>query len=152
MAQLHELVTPDSIRLGVRARNWRSGIRAAGKLLSHAGVTSPAYTDAMIKNVDEHGPYIVIAPGFAFAHAQAPGLVKHTGMSWVRLKKPVKFGNELNDPVTLIAALASADSTQHIQAMRQLMAVVDNNHTRTRLQTAVDVEEFLAILGRVEKQ
>lgn len=152
MAQLHELVTPDSIRLNARALNWRSAIKIAGKLLAGSGVGSPAYTEAMIKNVEEHGPYIVIAPGFAFAHAQAPGLVKHTGMAWVRLKKPVRFGNELHDPVTLIAALASADSTQHIQAMRQLIDVVDNNQTRARLQTAKDVDEFLAVLGRVHGQ
>lgn len=152
MAQLHELVTPDSIRLNVRAFNWRSAIRVAGKLLEGSGAGSAAYTDAMVKNVEEHGPYIVIAPGFAFAHAQAPGLVRQTGMAWVRLKKPVKFGNDLNDPVTLIAALASADSTQHIQAMRQLMAVVDNDHTRARLRTATNVDQFLNVLGRVHGQ
>lgn len=152
MAQLHELVTPDSICLNARARNWRSAIRVAGKLLINAGVGSPAYTDAMIKNVDEHGPYIVIAPGFAFAHAQAPGLVQRTGMAWVRLRKPVKFGNELNDPVTLIAALASADSTQHIQAMRQLITLVDNDQTRARLQTAADVQDFMAVLGHLNRQ
>lgn len=117
-----------------------------------AGAGSAAYTDAMIQNVEEHGPYIVIAPGFAFAHAQAPGVVKKTGMAWVRLKKPVDFGSKDHDPVVLIAALASADSTQHIQAMRQLISVVDNEHTRSRLESAVDVEEFLAVLGRVGRR
>lgn len=152
MARLHELVTPDSIRLNARARNWRAAIRCAGKLLVNTGVGSRAYTEAMIRNVKDHGPYIVIAPGFAFAHAQAPGLVSRTGMAWVRLKKPVQFGNELHDPVTLIAALASADSTQHIQAMRQLIAVVDNDQARARLQTATDVDTFLSALGRVSGQ
>lgn len=149
MARLHELVTPDSIRLNVRARHWQSAIRHAGKLLTKTGSGSQAYTEAMIKNVEEHGPYIVVAPGFAFAHAQAPGAVWHTGMAWVRLKKPVRFGHETHDPVTLIAALASTDSTQHIQAMRQLIALVSNEHTRQRLHTAQDVEGFLNALGRV---
>ncbi|KAA9394848.1 PTS sugar transporter subunit IIA [Kocuria coralli] len=152
MAQLHELVTPGSIRLNVRARDWREAVRVAGKLLTNAGAGTPGYTDAMIENVRDHGPAIVIAPGFAFAHAQAPALVKHTGMAWVRLKKPVNFGSDVNDPVVLIAALASAGSTEHIQAMRQLVSVVGNEFTRTRLESAVDVEEFLSVLGRVDKR
>ncbi|NHU84811.1 PTS sugar transporter subunit IIA [Kocuria sp. JC486] len=151
MAQLHELVTPESIRLDARAHDWRSAIRAAGKLLAKSGAGSPAFTKAMIKNVEEHGPYIVIAPGFAFAHAQAPDLVSRTAMSWARLKKPVKFGNADNDPVTLVAALASADSTQHIQAMRQLMSVVENQETRQQLETASNVDEFLAVLKRLNE-
>lgn len=149
MAQLHELATPGSIRLNVRVRNWRTAIQTAGKMLVNSGVSTPAYTAAMVANVEEHGPYIVIAPGFAFAHAQAPGTVNRTGMVWLRLKKPVNFGSELNDPVTLIAALASTDSTAHIQAMRQLISVVENQATRQRLEKAVDPEESLAALRQV---
>lgn len=147
MATLHELVSPDAIRLDVPGTDWRAAITAAGDLLVESGVSEATYTRSMISNVEEHGPYIVVAPGFAFAHARGSANTVHrTGMSWLRLAEPVAFGHESNDPVTLVAALAAPDSSAHMQAMRQLAALLGDPKARDQLNRARTPQEFLAVL------
>ncbi|KAA9394842.1 PTS sugar transporter [Kocuria coralli] len=146
MATLHELVTPDSIRLDAEAGSWQEAVRASGELLVSAGVSDDSYTESMIRNVEENGPYIVVAPGFAFAHARAEDDIHRTGMSWVRLREPVAFGHESNDPVSLIAALAAPDSTEHMQAMRQLATLLGKRASRQALDEATTTEQFHAAL------
>ena len=76
-----------------------------------------AYTDQMIETVEKMGPYIVIAPGLALAHSRPSEAVLKTGLSWVRLSTPVKFGNKANDPVSLVIGLAGHDENEHITVM-----------------------------------
>ncbi|NHU84815.1 PTS sugar transporter subunit IIA [Kocuria sp. JC486] len=146
MATLHELVTPDSIRLDVRAADWHDAMRTVGEVLVSAGISDDSYTESMIHNVEEHGPYIVVSPGFAFAHARANDDVHHTGMAWIRLAEPVEFGHESNDPVTLIASLAAMNSSSHIAATQQLATLMADPTKRTALATAATPEQFHAAL------
>ncbi|QLY31989.1 PTS sugar transporter subunit IIA [Nocardia huaxiensis] len=123
MTSLADLLPEDAIDLDGSASDWRAAIRVAGDLLVATGVTTSEYTDEMIRNVEDNGPYIVIAPGFAFAHARPSPAVRRTGMSWVRLREPVTFGSP-NDPVDLVVALAAKDSGVHTDAMAELAKVL----------------------------
>ncbi|MFI1915196.1 PTS sugar transporter subunit IIA [Nocardia sp. NPDC020380] len=123
MTALVDLLPPEAIDLRGSASDWRAAIRAAGALLVATGVATGDYTDEMIRNVEDNGPYIVITPGFAFAHARPSPAVHRTGMSWVRLETPVEFGSP-NDPVDLVVALAAADSDVHTDAMAALAKVL----------------------------
>src|SRR4051812_7546839 len=102
MAALSDLLALAAVRLDVQVADWQEAIRTVGGLLVETGGTTDAYTAEMIRNVEENGPYIVLAPGFAFAHARPSPAVLRTGLSWVRLSGPVEFGHEANDPVTLV--------------------------------------------------
>ncbi|MEC3913144.1 PTS sugar transporter subunit IIA [Nocardia sp. CDC160] len=123
MTSLVDLLPSEAIDLHGHADDWRAAIRAAGDLLVATGVTTAEYTAEMIGNVETNGPYIVIAPGFAFAHARPSPAVRRTGMSWVRLEKPVEFDSP-NDPVDLVVALAASDSGVHTDAMAALAKVL----------------------------
>ena len=100
----------------------------------------------MITSVEEKGPYIVVAPGFAFAHARPSDAVHRTAMSWVRLARPVEFGHASNDPVSLVVALSAKDQKAHLQAMRSLATLLGSPETRAALDTAATPEEVLAVL------
>lgn len=145
MSVLSDLLGPGSVRLGVDASDWRDAIRAAGSLLVEGGVAGDSYTDVMIENVEKNGPYIVIAPGFAFAHARPDDSVTRTGMSLVRLAAPVEFGHEKNDPVTLVLALAAVDNTAHRQALAALAKVLASPRKTAALDAAATPEEVLAV-------
>lgn len=147
MSALADLVSGESILLDAEAGDWRSAIEIAGSLLESRGIASAAYTQSMIDNVTEHGPYIVVAPGFAFAHARPSEAVHRTGMSWVRLAEPVSFGHESHDPVTLVVALAAEDSKAHTQAMAQLAKVIGTPARRQALDKATSPSEIRAILA-----
>lgn len=147
MSSLAELISDESIVLDVEASDWVSAIRRAGALLESSGVATEAYTQAMIDNVTEHGPYIVIAPGFAFAHARPSEAVRHTGMSWVRLAEPVNFGHESHDPVSFVVALAATDSSAHTQAMADLARVLGAPEKRAALDIAASPAVVRAIIS-----
>ncbi|MEU8912817.1 PTS sugar transporter subunit IIA [Streptomyces nigrescens] len=147
MAALSDLLPVAAVRLDVRAADWREAICAAGGLLTETGATTDAYTAEMIRNVEENGPYIVIAPGFAFAHARPSPAVHRTGLSWVRLEQPVQFGHASNDPVHLVVGLAAEDSGAHTAAMAALAKLLADPATARALQEAADPEALCAVLA-----
>ncbi|MGI9123691.1 MAG: PTS sugar transporter subunit IIA [Mycobacterium sp.] len=147
MSGLTGLLAQDCIALDVAAATWEEAVLAAGALLEKAGIAGPAYTGSMIDNVQTNGPYIVVAPGFAFAHARPSGAVHRTGMSWVRLENPIAFGHKTNDPVSLVVALAATDDGAHVTAMAELAKVLGDKDKRAALDGAAGPAEVLAILG-----
>jgi PTS system ascorbate-specific IIA component len=146
MTALSDLLTHETIALDQEAEDWQHAIRLAGGLLESAGVSAPAYTQAMVDSVHTNGPYIVLAPGFAFPHARPSEAVHRTGMSWVRLASPVEFGSSANDPVTLVVALAATDTSTHQQAMASLATVLTDTSLRAALDGAASAAEVHALL------
>lgn len=137
-----------SITTKATANNWREAIRLSGDGLVAGGATTNEYTDQMITAVEEHGPYIVIAPGIALAHARPSEAVLHAGLSWVSLETPVKFGHPKNDPVTLVIGLAATDHTAHINVLKATAAVLSDTAVRERLEAATTDEEVRSILAQ----
>lgn len=146
MSDISRLLDLESIRLDQPADDWRDAIVRAGELLEQQGAATAEYTRAMIANVEQNGPYIVVAPGFAFAHARSSDAVHRTAMSWVRLARPVVFGHASNDPVTLVVALSADDAKAHMRAMRDLATLLSSPETRAALDRAGTPEEVLSVL------
>lgn len=147
MATLSELIPVEAVRLDTEAADWREAVTAAGDLMVATGACTDAYTAEMITNVEENGPYIVIAPGFAFAHARPSPAVLTTGMSWVRLAQPVEFGHDTNDPVGLVVGLAAKDSAEHSAAMAALARLLADPETAEALRTAPDAAALRSVLA-----
>ncbi|MFC7431872.1 MULTISPECIES: PTS sugar transporter subunit IIA [unclassified Agrococcus] len=133
---LAEQLPEDAIATHVAADDWRAAIRAAGDRLVATGVTTDAYTDEMLAAVDEHGPYIVIAPGFALAHSRPSPAVQRTGISWVTLAEPVAFGSKANDPVRLVVGLAATDHDGHLEVMAALAGILADDDALQSLLAA----------------
>ncbi|MFE7317270.1 PTS sugar transporter subunit IIA [Streptomyces sp. NPDC057555] len=147
MAALSDLLPAAAIRLDVPVADWRAAIRTAGGLLVDVGATTAAYTAEMIANVAENGPYIVIAPGFALAHARPSPVVLRTALSWVRPAAPVDFGHETNDPVHLVVALAARDRSAHTAALAALARLLADPGTARALREAPDAEALRTVLA-----
>ena len=144
MSRINDLLAESSIDLSGRATTWEEAIRRAGQLLEKSGTVDSAYTDAMVKSVEDNGPYIVVAPGFAFAHARPSKAVQRPAMSWLRLEQPVEFGHPKNDPVDLVVALAATDATSHQQAMAEIAKLLGKR--RAELDVARTPTELRAVL------
>lgn len=147
MAALNEILPVEAVSLDVPAADWREAVRRAGDLMVATGAATDTYTAEMIENVQENGPYIVIAPGLAFAHARPSPAVLRTGMSWVRLAAPVEFGHETNDPVELVVGLAARDASEHTAAMGALARLLADPDTARALREAPTPQAVHAILG-----
>lgn len=146
MSDSDSMLPASAINLGAHASDWRDAIRLAGAALVAGGVTDEDYTQEMIDTVENLGPYIVIAPGFALAHSRTSPAVLRTGLSWVSLTEPVEFGNEANDPVDLVVGLAALDHDAHIGIMSKLAGVLSDPDVLARLRASTDPEEIRTAL------
>ncbi len=117
---LSEVLTKDKIVINPSVKNWREAIKVAGNLLLADEIVTNEYVQAMITCVEEKGPYIVIAPGIAIAHARPEDGVNDLGMSLVILENPIKFGNKDNDPVKIVFSFSSPDNERHLEVFQQL--------------------------------
>ncbi len=135
-----------AIVLRARAHDWRAAVRLAGDALVESGCTTAEYTEAMIRMVDDHGPYIVIAPGLALAHARPGSDVRCDGLSVVTLAEPVEFGHAHNDPVRVVIGLAGVAPDAHLEAVAQLANAFNNADAIPALAEATTRDEVRAIL------
>ena len=82
---LSDLLPAQAIQIGVECSDWKGAIEASAKYLLKNGAINENYIKAMIKNVMENGPYIVVAPGFALPHEALNAGASKVGMSLIRL-------------------------------------------------------------------
>jgi PTS system ascorbate-specific IIA component len=141
----------EAIRVGVSAADWRAAVQAVGAALVASGATEPAYTDEMIATVEALGPYIVIAPGIALAHARPSPAVRRTGFAIVTLAEPVAFGHETNDPVRLVVGLAAPDETGHVEALATLADFLADEGRQRALLAAPDPSSIAALIAAYER-
>lgn len=133
----------DAIRVGAVALDWQHSIEMAGELLLASGRTSPGYAEAMITAIEELGPYVVIAPGLALAHAKPSELVFETGLSLLTLAEPIEFGHGSNDPVNLVFALAAIDHDSHLGLLAELSEFLTETSNVNFLLNARSADEIL---------
>lgn len=145
MIEVKKLIRENLVDVDVSVEDWQGAIRAAGKLMVADGAVEERFVDAMIRVAKEFGPYIVVAPGIALPHARPEDGVIQASIAIVRLKTPVDFGNEDNDPVYLVVALAAVDQEQHIDGLRQLALVLGNSEKIDAIKAATSKEELLDI-------
>lgn len=143
---IDDALPDEAFVLDAEADAWQDALRLAGSGLTAAGFTTPAYTDEMIRTVEELGPYIVIAPGIALAHSRPSPAVLSTGMSLVRLSRAIPFGHPKNDPVWLVIGLAATDENSHIDVMAALASALGRADSLQQLREAKSPEEIRAVL------
>ena len=114
---MSDSIARDCVRTGVRAGSWQDAIRRAAAPLVERGSIEGGYVERMISSVVELGPYIVLMPGFALAHA-APGDDVHASdLSVALFDDEVFFGSD-NDPVRVVMCLACVDRESHIARLQ----------------------------------
>ena len=136
---LADYIDSSMIKLQAKADNWEDAVRQGGELLLSAGKCEQRYVDAMVEAVKTMGPYMVLAPGLALAHARPEDGVLELGLSVITLETLVEFGSELNDPVSLIISFGGVDKESHIGMLQALakFLMVEENQDFLRQATSV---------------
>jgi mannitol/fructose-specific phosphotransferase system IIA component (Ntr-type) len=147
---LRDAVDRRSVAVKAEADSWQAAVELSGALLVAAEVAEERYGPAMIRTVQELGPYAVVAPGVAIPHARPEDGVSKVGVSLVVLQNPVEFGSEENDPVDLLFGFASPDKDSHVDTIRDMVNFIQDSENLEALRAAETVDEALQILRRDE--
>lgn len=137
----------EAIILGATAEDWRGAVRLAGEALVRSGATLPSYADEMVRMIEQYGPYVVIAPGLALAHARPGPEVLADGLAIVTLATPVNFGHPHNDPVSVVLGLAVVSAETHLASVADLANVFNDASAIPALAAATTVAEVQRIMG-----
>lgn len=140
------IIAKENMRVGLKAKDWKDAIRLSGAVLEKAGSIEHAYTESMVKAVEDLGPYIVIMPGFAIAHAAPSTAVHKEDLALVTLAQPVSFGSP-NDPVRLILCVACIDRESHVRALSAVAEALSSDGVMEKLTNAASVDEMDRILN-----
>ncbi|OLO36858.1 PTS sugar transporter [Priestia megaterium] len=143
---LHEVLQEPFLQLTDSADDWKSAVRLAAKPLLNYEYIELSYVEAMIKSVEQLGPYIVIAPKVALPHARPEQGVNRVGMSMLRLKEPVYFSTEKQHGAQLIIVLAATDNETHLKALSQLSMMLSENDNIDKLIAMNTKQEMLALI------
>jgi PTS system ascorbate-specific IIA component len=144
---LNQALAEGSISVRASASNWKQALELAGDALVTSKRTTTQYTEAMVQAFEELGPYMVIAPGIALAHARPSEAVLGTGLSLITLSEPVVFGSEANDPVRLVIGLAAVDHDSHIDLMAALSDLLMDVMKVNMMLQAENVEQVRELLS-----
>jgi mannitol/fructose-specific phosphotransferase system IIA component (Ntr-type) len=145
---LLDVLTEESIALDVEADDWRDSIRQVGRVLVETGAIEPRYIDAMIRTVEQIGPYLVLAPGVAMNHARPEDGVNRVCLGLVRLRTPVNYGSAHNDPVDIVIALGAVDHEAHLKLLRDLACFLSDEENIRRVRRASTKQEVIAAFRR----
>ena len=147
---LSDLLPAQAIQIGVECSDWKEAIKGAAQYLLEQGAINEHYVNAMIENVMENGPYIVVAPGFALPHEALNAGASKVGMSLIRLKTPVPFGKEEMDPIEWVCCLSAINKETHLKAMFQLVNLFYNQSFREKIKECKTGEEIYKIIEQFE--
>lgn len=104
----------------------------------------------MVQAVEEIGPYIVVAPGIAIAHARPEDGVHQICLSLVVLAQPVEFGSTVNDPVDIVFAFGGIDKESHLGLLRQLAVILQDEKAVNEIRKAETARAISDLLQHVE--
>lgn len=121
--------------------SWQEAIKIAAAPLKENGFIKEEYISAMLENVVNNGPYIVIMPGLAIPHSRPEHGVIKTGMSLLKLLKSVRFPEDKE--VKLIIVLAANDSDVHMKLISELTDLLMEDEAMEKLFSARSKEEVL---------
>jgi PTS system ascorbate-specific IIA component len=114
-------------------------------LLVESGKAQLSYVDEVLDSLKTLGPYFVIAPGLALAHAKPSNSVLAPGMALLKLAEPVMSGSA-NDPVSLIFSMCSPNASEHLEMLGDFGQLMSTDEVMNNLLNASAVSVIKDIL------
>ncbi|MGL6167177.1 MAG: PTS sugar transporter subunit IIA [Fusobacteriaceae bacterium] len=138
-------ILKENIQIVNKVKNWEEAIEIAAIPLLQQNKIEKKYIQAMIKNIFDLGPYIVIMPKVAMPHARPEDGVNETSLSLLKINNGVSFSENKED-VKLVFVLAAKDSSSHIDLIMKLTDLLDDEEKMEKLFKSENATEFLEII------
>ncbi|KRK78868.1 PTS sugar transporter subunit IIA [Companilactobacillus nodensis] len=143
---IEKIVQEDLIKLNIKANDWKDAVRKSAQPLVDDNYITENYVSEIINSVNEYGPYFVIAPHVALAHAPSESGAEKLAMGISTLEPAIKFNNADNDPVSYVFTLSAPDSDSHLKAMQELVGLLSGSEFYKVLDEAQSSGEILQFI------
>lgn len=140
-----DILTKDKIKVQDHVPDWSQAITEAAQPLLEQDYIETGYIDAMIDSVKKFGPYIVIAPEIAIAHARPENNVNKVGLSLLKLNESINFAED-SHYASLIFVLSATDNTSHLNVLQSLAGLLGNKEIVNQLLTSKNSDEIIEII------
>jgi len=137
-----ELLSPEAVRLGLRASDRFDAVRQSGDVLVEIGSVEPAYVEAMLKR--EHSMSTALGEGFAIPHGtdESRQWIIQTRLAFLQFPQGIDWGD---DHVFVCVAIAAVGD-EHVGLLARLAQVLVVPEQAARLRMAGRVDDVLSIL------
>lgn len=116
---MEEIIQMSDIQIHQKAHDYKDAILKASEPLIKEGKITKKYAEMMIESVENLGPYMVLMPHFALAHAAPCKEVKQNCLSIAIFDDGIDFTNGKVD-VRVVMVLASTDGKSHISKLSKI--------------------------------
>lgn len=136
-----ELLSENNVQILESAADWKDAIRKSTVLLEKDKFITPDYKEAIIKNVEELGPYICIAPHVAMPHARPEQGALKTQIAVTLFRNEITFNRE-DAKANLFITLAAADTDSHLQILMKISELLQDETKAEKILNAADKNEL----------
>ena len=131
------------VQIADHAEDWKQAIEMVIRPLQKDGVVEERYLQAIYDNVAQNGDYFIVMPGFAMPHTRTENGALKSGLSFMKLRKPVMFSS--GQEVTWLMGIASKDADSHVDTLAELVDILMDEENMEKLKKAEKAEELLEI-------
>ncbi|MCC5883150.1 MAG: phosphoenolpyruvate--protein phosphotransferase [Halomonas sp.] len=135
----------EDVRLDCQASDWRDALEQAAATLHRTGLTTPAYRDGLFQREAQSSTYLGNAIAIPHGTPESRAHVLATGVRVLQFPAGVEWHD--GQRVHVLVAIA-AQSDEHLDILRQLTHVLDDDSVGERLADAESAAAVAALLSR----
>ena len=102
-------------------KDWKEAINILGNILQKNGSINNKYTQSMIDNIENLGPYIIIDDNIALPHSQSLGNVYKTDISLLILKEAVDIKGRM---AKIFFCFSTIDEKNHLEILNDIYKLI----------------------------
>ena len=146
---LLDMIKQYGVQIQEKEEDWEHAIRKTAQVLLSNHCISEHYIDVMISLAHQHGPYFVISPKVAIAHAHPKDGVSKIGVSLSIYKNGLDIMGK--EKVQFLFVLATPNQSEHIHILQNIAYLNEQPEVMNQMIETEDEENILCILNELFK-
>lgn len=134
----------DLFQICERRVAWQDALRIAAKPLEKNGCVEPRYVEKIISITEECGPYYIIAPRLAIAHARPEDGANENALGLTLFRNPLAFPQSDFGDVELLFTFSTVENEGHVKMIQTMIRAFDQPDKVDRLLKAEGADELFA--------
>ena len=138
---IQDLIKVENCVIVDGVEDWKQAIHLALEPLVKDGCCTDEYEQAVLKMTEDYGPYYVLTDHMALIHASSEAGVSKTQMACTILRNPVRFTEE-KDKVLCLVALCAVDHSSHMDGIVAVSSIFGDEEKEQKILGSTSPQEI----------